>query len=121
MVRVSVRHLICICLTLVVFLCILYSHQRCDSTPATNTHIVSSESDLSLASSVSDYISENRLETFNCYLNREVAKNIGVKWPQKKIDCRKEGKQVFLPFSFLEKHYETRGAMVGDNEFEISQ
>ena len=121
MVRVSVRHLICICLTLVVFLCILYSHQRCDSTPASHTNIASSESDLSQASSVSDYISENRLETFNCYLNREVAKNIGVKWPQKKIDCRKEGKQVFLPFSFLEKHYETRGAMVGDNEFEISQ
>lgn len=39
------------------------------------------------------------------------------------ISCRKEGKEVFIPFSFLEKYYEVYGKLVkykGHEQFEWS-
>jgi len=61
------------------------------------------------------------LEEISCFLNRDVARNVGTKPSKKKIECRSDGNEVFLPFSFLEKHFEMKGEMVGDQEFEISE
>lgn len=62
----------------------------------------------------------------NCILNREVAKNVGYKQAvTKKIHCKSDGSEVYVPFSFIKHYYEARGDFVVKSsetakEFEIS-
>jgi len=63
------------------------------------------------------------LSNITCLLNKEVSKNIGVKAADKKIFCKTDGREVFLPFSFIKNYYEARGDFVQNGhkkEFEIS-
>mgnify|MGYP001280817150 CR=1 FL=1 len=61
-----------------------------------------------------------------CVLNREVARNIGAKQAGvKKIPCKSDDTEVWLPFSFIKHQYEARGDRVTNKvsktqEFEIS-
>ena len=64
-----------------------------------------------------------RLDNVTCVLNKEVSKNIGLKYNSKKIFCKTDGKEVFVPFSFVKSYYEARGEIVrngGIKEFDIS-
>jgi len=64
-----------------------------------------------------------RLDNVTCVLNKEVSKNIGLKYSSKKIYCKTDGREVFLPFSFIKNYYEARGELVQNGvgkEFEIS-
>jgi len=66
-------------------------------------------------------LNEGKLENLTCVLNREVAKNIGIKHSNKNFQCKTDGSEVFVPFSFLNHNYEIRGNLVNnDREFEIS-
>lgn len=66
--------------------------------------------------------SETKFENLTCIVNREVSKNIGIKHSNKNLQCKTDGSEVFVPFSFLSHYYELRGSMVDNNrEFEISQ
>ena len=66
------------------------------------------------------------LSDITCVLNREVAKNIGAKQAGvRKIPCKSDATEVWLPFSFIKNHYEARGERVTNKgsknqEFEIS-
>ena len=66
------------------------------------------------------------LSDITCVLNREVAKNIGAKQTGvKKIPCKSDATEVWLPFSFIKNQYEARGERVTNKvsktqEFEIS-
>jgi len=63
-----------------------------------------------------------KFDNVPCVLNREVAKNIGVKQSNKSFQCKTDGSEIFVPFSFLSHQYEVRGNLVNNNrEFEISQ
>jgi len=64
-------------------------------------------------------------EDILCVLNREVNKNIGIKSTSytKKIKCKTDQTEVYVPFSFINHYYEARGDFVfkdGKKEFEIS-
>jgi len=64
-----------------------------------------------------------KLDNLTCVLNKEVSKNIGFKYSNKKIFCKTDGKEVFIPFSFLKNYYEARGDFVqngASRDFEIS-
>ena len=69
---------------------------------------------------------QSKLKDLNCVLNREVAKNVGYKQAvTKKIRCKSDGSEVYVPFSFIKHYYEARGDWVGKSsekskEFEIS-
>jgi len=66
----------------------------------------------------------NKLDNLTCVLNKEVSKNIGLKFVNKKIFCKTDGREVFVPFSFLRSNYEARGDFVqngGIKDFDISQ
>ena len=66
------------------------------------------------------------LSDITCVLNREVARNIGAKQAGvKKIPCKSDDTEVWLPFSFIKHQYEARGERVTSKvskiqEFEIS-
>ena len=66
------------------------------------------------------------MSDITCVLNREVSKNIGVKQVGvKKIPCKSDATEVWLPFSFIKNQYEARGERVTNKlsktpEFEIS-
>ena len=70
--------------------------------------------------------SRSSLSNITCVLNREVAKNIGaLQSGVKKIPCRSDAAEVWLPFSFIKNQYEARGERVINKvsktqEFEIS-
>jgi len=58
-----------------------------------------------------------------CQLNREVGRNIGLLQAGRRLHCKTDGKEVFVPFSWLASYYETRGELVGSGDtraFEIS-
>ena len=59
--------------------------------------------------------SEKKFENLTCFVNREVSKNIGVKHSNKNVQCKTDGSEVFVPFSFLSHYYELRGSMVDNN------
>ena len=69
---------------------------------------------------------KDSMSDITCVLNREVAKNIGVKQTGvKKIPCKSDATEVWLPFSFIKNQYEARGERVTNKvsktqEFEIS-
>ena len=73
-----------------------------------------------------DHDNSINLEDISCVLNREVAKNIGIKKDSNKnILCKSDGNEVFVPFSFIKHYYETRGEFVNNKnnkvkEFELS-
>ena len=74
-----------------------------------------------------DERSELSIQDISCVLNREVAKNIGIKQSSnKKIHCKTDGSEVYVPFSFIKHYYEARGELVSSKsvdkirEFEIS-
>lgn len=66
------------------------------------------------------------LSDITCVLNREVAKNIGAKQAGvRKIPCKSDATEVWLPFSFIKNQYEARGERVTNKgsknqEFELS-
>jgi len=66
------------------------------------------------------------LSDITCVLNREVAKNIGAKQAGvRKIPCKSDATEVWLPFSFIKNQYEARGERVNNKgsktqEFELS-
>ena len=63
------------------------------------------------------------LSDLTCQLNREVGRNIGLLQAGRRLHCKTDGKEVFVPFSWLASYYETRGELVGSGDtraFEIS-
>ena len=58
---------------------------------------------------------KRKFENLTCFVNREVSKNIGVKHSSKNVQCRTDGSEVFVPFSFLSQNYEVRGSLVNNN------
>eukprot|EP00092_Neocalanus_flemingeri_P004031 GFUD01004338.1.p1 GENE.GFUD01004338.1~~GFUD01004338.1.p1 ORF type:complete len:566 (+),score=104.01 GFUD01004338.1:934-2631(+) len=69
------------------------------------------------------YKETSKLDNLTCVLNKEVSKNIGFKLSNKKIFCKTDGREVFIPFSFVKNYYEARGDYVqngASRDFEIS-
>ena len=70
-----------------------------------------------------DECRKQTIEDISCVLNREVNKNIGIKASNtKKIHCKTDQNEVYVPFSFIKHYYEARGDFTKDKprEFEIS-
>jgi len=111
--RVSIRNLFFFLIGLLIFLYI-FQVNFCSFNPGSN-EIKNIEDD-----------QDNSLEDISCVLNREVAKNIGMKKDgHKKILCKSDGNEVYVPFSFIKHYYETRGEFVNNKnnkikEFELS-
>ena len=111
--RVSIRNLFFFLIGLLIFLYI-FQVNFCSFNPGSN-EIKKIEDDQA-----------NNLEDISCVLNREVAKNIGMKKDgHKKILCKSDGNEVYVPFSFIKHYYETRGEFVNNKnnkikEFELS-
>ena len=57
----------------------------------------------------------SKFENLACVLNREVAKNIGLRPSNKSFQCKTDGSEVFVPFSFLSHQYEVKGSLVNNN------
>ena len=101
MVRKSVRYSILI----VPFLIILFLYNRsCDVSIKKSRKEEISERE-SEGEKLSGSSSEG-LEDVACFLNREVAKNVGAKQKRKTIACKTDGEEVYVPFTFLHKYYE---------------
>merc|ERR550519_1647653 len=67
--------------------------------------------------------SECTISRLTCHVNRQVARNTGNNW-SKKLDCKTDGKEVYVPFSFVRNQYEAYGDFVTSRsglEYEISQ
>jgi len=65
---------------------------------------------------------EPDISPLSCFLNREVSRNVGLR-AVKKIDCLRDGDEVYVPFTFVKNYFELIGSFVGDQnekEFEIS-
>jgi len=64
------------------------------------------------------------VKNITCHINRQVTKNIGV-GSSKKLQCNTDGKEVYVPFSFIKSSYEAIGDFSFTNaekkEFDISQ
>jgi len=111
--RVSIKNIFFILLGLLGIAYLLYQN-RCTSEPQKL-----------LFEAVTEPFREppTRLDNVTCVLNKEVSKNIGLKYNSKKIFCKTDGKEVFVPFSFVKSYYEARGEIVrngGIKEFDIS-
>lgn len=66
------------------------------------------------------------LDNLTCVLNKEVGRNIGWKQQQhqtgdRRFQCKTDGVEVFVPFSWVRGQYEAKGELVGGHEFDISQ
>ena len=63
------------------------------------------------------------VQNITCHVNRLVSKNAGTP-SSRTFQCKNEGNEVFVPFSFVKNQFETYGDFVatdgGDSEFEIS-
>jgi len=111
--RVSLKNIFFILLGILGLVYLLYQN-RCSSEPQKSLFEAETEQYKAVTP---------RLDNVTCVLNKEVSRNIGLKYSNKKIFCKTDGKEVFLPFSFIKNHYEARGEHVqngGDTEFEIS-
>ena len=62
---------------------------------------------------------ESRFDNITCVVNKEVSKNVGAKFSPKYMGCKTDGREVYVPFSFLKNYYEARGEMNKEG-FEIS-
>jgi len=74
--------------------------------------------------SPNEVLAQGTVDSIKCHMNREVAKNIGIKPSLKSFSCKFDGKEVFVPFSFIQNYYEARGSVLqngDDKEFDISQ
>ena len=74
--------------------------------------------------SSNEVLAQGTVDSIKCHMNREVAKNIGIKPSLKSFSCKFDGKEVFVPFSFIQNYYEARGSVLqngDDKEFDISQ
>lgn len=104
MVRKSVRYFILI----VPFLILIFLYNRsCNVSikKSRKEEISEKESGEEKLSASSRSPSEG-LEEVACFLNREVAKNVGAKQKRKSIACKTDGEEVYVPFTFLQKYYE---------------
>jgi len=65
---------------------------------------------------------ETSMKNLTCTVNKEVWLNINWKKPNsiKKLNCKLEGGEVFVPFSWVKSQFEPKGQITGDKEFDIS-
>ena len=106
MVRISIRNVIYVFLTVVGIIYIYYLNNSGPSNPGDERQLRTT----SEGSKFSD---------LPCVLNREVAKNIGLRQSNKSFQCKTDGSEVFVPFSFLSHQYEVRGNLVNNNRGRI--
>ena len=106
MVRISIRNVIYVVLTVVGIIYIYYLNNSGPQKAGVETQLETTSDG-------------SKFESLPCVLNREVAKNIGVKQSNKSFQCKIDGSEVFVPFSFLSRHYEVRGNLVNNNRGRI--
>ena len=106
MVRISLRNVIYVFLTVLGIIYIYYLNHLGPKDAADETQLRTTSDG-------------SKFENLPCVLNREVAKNIGVKQSNKSFQCKTDGSEIFVPFSFLSHQYEVRGNLVNNNRGKI--
>ena len=115
MARVSARSLTCLVLVLLATLLLYFRSFSCLSSDGGHSGDPPQHEQ-----------SAGRVDNITCVLNREVARNIGYKQTaSRRISCKTDGEEVYVPFSFIKQYYEARGDTVNNKnsktaEFEIS-
>lgn len=99
-------------------LVVLIFHQRCTIQHQLNLAKVEEK----VVDNIPVIPSTPPMDNITCIVNKEVAKNIGwKKTPGTRFQCRTDGREIFVPFSWVRSTYEPKGEMTGPEEFEISQ
>ena len=106
MVRISVRNVIYVLLTVVGIFYIYYLNSSGPKDGGEETQLRTTSDG-------------SKFDGLSCVLNREVAKNIGIKQSNKSFQCKTDGSEVFVPFSFLSHQYEVRGNLINNNRGRI--
>ena len=101
MVRISIRNVIYVFLTVVGIIYIYYLNNSGPREAGKDPQLETTSDG-------------SKFENLPCVLNREVAKNIGIKQSNKSFQCKTDGSEVFVPFSFLSHHYEVRGNLASN-------
>ena len=98
MARLSARSLTCLVLVLLATLLLYFRSFSCLSSDGGHTGDPPQHEQ-----------SAGRVDNITCVLNREVARNIGYKQTaSRRISCKTDGEEVYVPFSFIKQYYEAR-------------
>jgi len=112
--RISKTFLLLICSWIVTIMYFVYSSQS-PCIPFEKNYGINTEPQ------TSDYCA---VKNITCHINRQVSKNVGV-GSSKRLQCNTDGKEIFVPFSFIKSSYEAIGEFSFTNadkkEFDISQ